>query len=73
MNVSVIEFRNSSAFPDSTSVTRSTGTPRVVQDSLAPSETLLGVVKNQIDFTANVTNEIVQSVTPRPSFSSYGL
>jgi hypothetical protein len=49
----------------------STGLPKVVQDSLALSETMLGLVKKQIDSAASVTSEIVQSIPPVSTFSLY--
>jgi hypothetical protein len=57
---------------DSASRAPSTGIPKAVQDSLALSEALVGVVKNQIDFQADITNEIVQTATAQPSFAVYG-
>ena len=49
-----------------------TGIPKVVQEGLAVSQALVGVVKNQLDFAANITNEIVQSIPQAQSFSVYG-
>lgn len=72
MSTSIVPIQNASAVAVPASRALTTGTPKVVQDSLALSETFLGVFKNQIDFSANITNEIVQSVTAQPSFSVYG-
>jgi hypothetical protein len=66
MTISSVGNSDASAASRSTG---STGLPQVVQDSLALSETMLGLVKNQLDFAANVTSEIVQSIPLANPFS----
>jgi hypothetical protein len=72
MTTSIAGIQDSIAAFGSAGQNGNTGTPKVAQDSLALSETMLGLVKSQIDFTANITNQIVQSIPPAQSFSVYG-
>jgi hypothetical protein len=72
MTTSIAGIQNSITAFGSAGQNSNTGIPKLVQDSLALRETMPGLVKSQIDFTANITNQIVQSIPPAQGFSVYG-